>query len=201
MFASFAIFWTGAPIVLMSPPYNYSGHAVALFTLSGVFGVCAAPVAGRLADRGYIRTGTIAAMSLAVAALLAASVAGGSMALFILAGILVDLGVPAKVLRPRFPPATADLSRSAAAFFRQHEGQRRCRKGRSHQGDGRPPEGFQHRAGQRRPDSAPQKEDRHVDGVQPASDTVVECEDLALADDQIGPVSYTHLTLPTSDLV
>jgi predicted MFS family arabinose efflux permease len=98
MFASFAIFWTGAPIVLMSPPYNYSGHAVALFTLSGVFGVCAAPVAGRLADRGYIRTGTIAAMSLAVAALLAASVAGGSMALFIVAGILVDLGVQANLV-------------------------------------------------------------------------------------------------------
>ncbi|MCM2503693.1 MFS transporter [Aureimonas altamirensis] len=98
MFASFAIFWTGAPIVLMSEPYNYSGYAVALFTLSGVFGVCAAPVAGRLADRGYIRTGTIAAMSLAVAALLTACVAGGSMALFILAGILVDLGVQANLV-------------------------------------------------------------------------------------------------------
>lgn len=98
MFASFAIFWTGAPIVLMSAPYNYSGHAVALFTLSGVFGVCAAPVAGRLADRGYIRTGTIAAMSLAIAALLLAAVAGGSMILFILAGILVDLGVQANLV-------------------------------------------------------------------------------------------------------
>ncbi len=37
-------------------------------------------------------------MSLAVAALLAASVASGSMALFILAGILVDLGVQANLV-------------------------------------------------------------------------------------------------------
>ncbi|WP_083507844.1 MFS transporter [Aureimonas frigidaquae] len=98
MFGAFAMFWTGAPIVLLSPPYGYSGHAVALFTLSGVFGVFAAPLAGRLADRGYTRVGTAAAMGLAVAAMLVAAVAGGSMALFILSGILIDLGVQANLV-------------------------------------------------------------------------------------------------------
>ncbi|GGD20467.1 MFS transporter [Aureimonas glaciei] len=98
MFASFSLFWTGAPLILLAEPYGFSPSGVALFALSGVLGVFAAPIAGRLADRGHSRTGTIGAMLAAVVGFGLALFGETSLAALVVAGILVDLGVQANLV-------------------------------------------------------------------------------------------------------
>lgn len=98
MFATFAIFWTGVPLVLLREPFNLSQNEIALFALAGVLGVLAAPIAGRLADRGHTRSGTIAAMILGAGAMALAFAGERSIAALVIAGILVDLGVQANLV-------------------------------------------------------------------------------------------------------
>lgn len=98
MFASFALFWTGAPLLLLGEPFHLSPQGVALFALSGVLGVVAAPLAGRLADRGHARIGTIGALALAALAMALAWAGAGSLAALVLAGILLDFGVQANLV-------------------------------------------------------------------------------------------------------
>ena len=98
MFATFSLFWTGAPIILLGAPYDYSHTQVALFTLTGVFGVVAAPIAGRLADRGHTWLGTVLAMSVVVVALVCALFGKASLAALIAAGVLIDFGVQANLV-------------------------------------------------------------------------------------------------------
>jgi len=62
MFAGFNIFWTAAPLML-AERFGLGGHAIALFALAGAGGALAAPVAGRLADRGLTRPATAGAMA------------------------------------------------------------------------------------------------------------------------------------------
>lgn len=98
MFAAFSMFWTGAPLVLLGPAYGFGPSAVALFALSGVLGVFAAPVAGRLADRGHSRAGTVAAIVIVIAGFALALLGTHSLAALVAAGILVDLGVQANLV-------------------------------------------------------------------------------------------------------
>ena len=98
LFAAFGIFWTGAPILLLREPYGLSPQAVALFTLSGALGVFAAPVAGRMADRGHSRRGTLIALALVLGAMLIAFAGTHSLAALVVSGILVDLGVQANLV-------------------------------------------------------------------------------------------------------
>ncbi|BDA85556.1 MFS transporter [Aureimonas sp. SA4125] len=98
MFASFSLFWTGAPLILLAEPYGFSPGGVALFALSGVLGVFAAPVAGQLADRGHSRVGTIGAMLAAIVGFGLALFGETSLAALVAAGILVDLGVQANLV-------------------------------------------------------------------------------------------------------
>ncbi|RFC65324.1 MFS transporter [Fulvimarina endophytica] len=98
MFASFSMFWTAAPIILFREPFNFTSSGVALFTLAGVFGVFAAPVAGRLADRGHARRGTVIAISLAIAAFVLAWFGKTVFWPLLLAGIVIDLGVQANLV-------------------------------------------------------------------------------------------------------
>lgn len=98
LFASFSLFWTGAPLLLFGEAYRFSAAGVALFALSGVLGVFAAPVAGRLADRGHQRIGTIVAISTVIAGFAAAFLGARSLAALVLAGVLIDLGVQANLV-------------------------------------------------------------------------------------------------------
>jgi predicted MFS family arabinose efflux permease len=63
MFGAFSIFWTVAPIML-AQHFGMSERAIALFALAGAGGALAAPLAGYLADRGFIRLTTAAAMAI-----------------------------------------------------------------------------------------------------------------------------------------
>jgi predicted MFS family arabinose efflux permease len=61
MFAAFNLFWTAAPLMLATS-FHMSQHGIALFALAGAGGALAAPIAGRLGDRGLVRSGTLVAM-------------------------------------------------------------------------------------------------------------------------------------------
>ena len=61
MFTAFNMYWTAAPLML-SDQLGMSQQGIALFALAGAGGALAAPVAGRLADRGYTRLMTLGAM-------------------------------------------------------------------------------------------------------------------------------------------
>jgi predicted MFS family arabinose efflux permease len=102
MFGAFSLFWTATPLLLASPAFGISQAGIALFALAGVAGVVAAPIAGRLADRGLTRPATACAMaSVAVAFLITQIVAPGStlsLGLLVAAAIVLDFGVTANVV-------------------------------------------------------------------------------------------------------
>jgi predicted MFS family arabinose efflux permease len=91
-FACFSILWT--PIAfLLGGHYGYGEGVIGLFGLAGIAGALVAPVAGRLADRGYGR----AAVTVFLLILLASWGLldwGGTSVVALVAGIvLLDLGV------------------------------------------------------------------------------------------------------------
>jgi len=101
LFAAFSLFWTTAPLLLAGPQFHLTQGGIALFALAGIAGAVAAPIAGRVADRGWTRPATVLAM-LAVAAsflLTHLGAEGSSLALGLLvaAAILLDFGVSANV--------------------------------------------------------------------------------------------------------
>jgi predicted MFS family arabinose efflux permease len=61
VFAIFNIFWTAAPLML-ARSFGYGQKGIALFALAGAGGALAAPLAGRLGDRGHVRLGTAVAL-------------------------------------------------------------------------------------------------------------------------------------------
>jgi predicted MFS family arabinose efflux permease len=92
MFASFTAFWTAISFEL-TDHHGFSQTEVGLFALVGAAGALAAPLAGRLGDRGYGRIGSGLALALGVAAMLLAALGSSSLVLLALAGILLDLAV------------------------------------------------------------------------------------------------------------
>ena len=94
LFASFSLFWTAVPLELAGPTFGLTQRGIALFALAGAGGALAAPIAGRIADRGWGRAGTgLSMLAVAVAFLLARIGGGGSMVALLIAGILLDAGV------------------------------------------------------------------------------------------------------------
>ena len=99
LFASFTLFWTITPILLVGPLFNLSQRGVALFTLAGALGVIAAPIAGRLADHGHTKIATGCSIAtVAIAFLIAYFGGSGSLAALVIAGVLLDLGVQSNVV-------------------------------------------------------------------------------------------------------
>ncbi|WP_413205264.1 MFS transporter [Rhodospirillum sp. A1_3_36] len=62
LFASFSLFWTTAPLYLSGPAFNLSLAGIGWVSLAGVAGAVAAPIAGRIADRGWGFPASITAM-------------------------------------------------------------------------------------------------------------------------------------------
>jgi len=65
----FNLFWTAVPLML-TDRFGFDQRGIALFALAGAGGALTAPVAGRFADRGYVRLGTGLALTGMLAALL-----------------------------------------------------------------------------------------------------------------------------------
>ena len=94
MFATFQAFWTAVPLVL-AHEFGLGQAGIALFALAGAAGALAAPLAGRLADRGLTRPATGIAMTVALLsfAIGAVSVRVHSLAGLVVAALLVDAAV------------------------------------------------------------------------------------------------------------
>ena len=58
LFFAFSLFWTTIPLLLAGPHYRLTQNGIALFALVGVSGAIAAPIGGRVADRGWSRPAT-----------------------------------------------------------------------------------------------------------------------------------------------
>ncbi|WP_445192316.1 MFS transporter [Sphingomonas sp. Tas61C01] len=91
MFAAFNLFWTAVPL-LLGTQFGLGQAGIALFALAGAGGALAAPLAGRIGDRGHIRAGTAVALASALAAFLIADWAAAVHALLLLAvaAVLLD---------------------------------------------------------------------------------------------------------------
>ncbi|WP_092254626.1 MFS transporter [Pseudomonas sp. NFACC13-1] len=92
LFASFSLFWTLAPIELMRH-HGFSQVQIAIFALVGAVGAVAAPIAGRLADAGHGRRGTLVALLLAPVSLLIAALPGSGYIWLVVCAVLLDFAV------------------------------------------------------------------------------------------------------------
>lgn len=102
VFGTFSLFWTTVPLLLTGPIFNFSQKEVALFALVGVSGAVAAPVAGRLADKGWVRPATGLALALVfTSVILPLMIQSGStlaLVMLIVSAIVLDLGVSANLV-------------------------------------------------------------------------------------------------------
>jgi len=91
MFSAFQAFWTAVPLALVHE-FGMGQRGIALFALAGAAGALLAPVAGRLADRGWTRPATGAAIVVALLSFVLGAVAMHyrSVAGLVAAGILLD---------------------------------------------------------------------------------------------------------------
>jgi predicted MFS family arabinose efflux permease len=99
-------------------------RGIALFALAGVAGAISAPIAGRVADRGWGRPATAVAMLLAVASLLLAHIeldsARQQVLLLMVVAILLDFGVSANLVlgqRVIFSAGAAQRGRYNAIYM------------------------------------------------------------------------------------
>ncbi|HLZ67085.1 MAG TPA: MFS transporter [Aliidongia sp.] len=93
MFAAFSAFWATLTLYLAGPAYHLGPEAAGLFGLVGIAGALAAPLAGRLADRGGPRRTVGIAIIVAALAYVLFAVAGQSLWGLIAGVLLLDLGV------------------------------------------------------------------------------------------------------------
>ena len=98
LFGAFSLFWTAVPL-LLTDVFHLSQRGIALFALVGVAGAIAAPITGRVVDRGLGRPAGMLAMLAVAGSLLLAQVArsGGWAELLALmvAAVVLDFGVTA----------------------------------------------------------------------------------------------------------
>jgi len=102
VFGAFSLFWTTVPLLLSSPAFHFSQTAIALYALVGITGAIAAPIGGRLADRGWTRPATGIALTVAIISLLLPlffqSSSPFGIAVLVIAAILLDMGVSANLV-------------------------------------------------------------------------------------------------------
>jgi predicted MFS family arabinose efflux permease len=92
MFGTFTAYWTAIAYELIGA-HHFGQADIGIFALVGAAGATAAPVAGRLGDRGIGRQSRGAAIGLGIVAMVLAHVGAGSVALLVVSAILLDLAV------------------------------------------------------------------------------------------------------------
>ncbi len=102
LFGVFSMFWTTIPLLLAGPAFRLSQNGIAMFALAGVAGAISAPLAGRVADRGWTQPMTAAAILLTAGGFALTRLVDlgstWSMALLVSAAIAIDFGVQANVV-------------------------------------------------------------------------------------------------------
>jgi predicted MFS family arabinose efflux permease len=92
MFGAFTAYWT-AVVYELTGRHHLGQLGVAVFALVGAAGAAAAPVAGRLGDRGLSRPVRGAAAVVGVAAMLLAALGAASLVLLAVSAVLLDFAV------------------------------------------------------------------------------------------------------------
>ncbi|MFF3559669.1 MFS transporter [Streptomyces sp. NPDC002574] len=100
MFATFSAFWTSIAYELIAQ-HHLSQAQIAIFALVGAAGTGAAPIAGRLGDRGLGRPATGVVFALAAVAMAIAGLGDHSLSVLAGAGILLDLAVQGNLVLSR----------------------------------------------------------------------------------------------------
>jgi predicted MFS family arabinose efflux permease len=100
LFGCFSLFWTAVPLVLAGPAFGYGQRGIGFFALAGAAGAVVSPLAGRLADRGWIRAGSgicmlLVALSFGLGWL---GVVHASVSLLVASAILLDMGATANLV-------------------------------------------------------------------------------------------------------
>ena len=100
LFGAFSLFWTGVPLLLEGPAFGFNQRGIGLFALAGAAGAVAAPLAGRLADRGWTRfcSGLFMAMVAAAFVIGWLGAAWQSIGALVAAAIVLDFGVTANLV-------------------------------------------------------------------------------------------------------
>ncbi len=102
LFGSFSLFWTVVPLVLAGPEFRLSLTGIAIFSLVGMAGAVASPIAGRLADKGHTLKATATALILGITSfalpLFVPASRNLALALLVIASILLDMGVAANLV-------------------------------------------------------------------------------------------------------
>ncbi|WP_199725620.1 MFS transporter [Nocardiopsis sp. Huas11] len=91
--AVFTMFWTGLTFLLSSAPYGFSVTQIGLVSLLGVAGAVAAQNVGRLSDRGWALPAIGAGLALTLLSMVAAALAGGSLAVVFAAAAVSSVGI------------------------------------------------------------------------------------------------------------
>lgn len=96
IFCAFNLFWTAIPFAL-SEHLGLSQHGIGIFALAGAGGALAAPIVGRLSDRGWGLMLSVSAMiGLAIFfAISGYAVAAGALILLTLCAVMIDAAVQA----------------------------------------------------------------------------------------------------------
>ncbi len=95
LFGGFSAFWTTLVFLLEKLPYHYGSTVAGLFGLVGVVGAMAAPIAGKLADKGSARRTVGVAVVITMSSFLTFWLFGYQLWGLIIGVILLDLGVQA----------------------------------------------------------------------------------------------------------
>ncbi|MGF6886735.1 putative MFS family arabinose efflux permease [Nocardia sp. GAS34] len=94
--ACFSAVWTALAFLLSGAhgsPYHYSQFVIGLFGIAGVAGALGAPVVGRLADRGHLRTVTTLVWVVLLASWALLAWGGHELAILIVALLVFDFGI------------------------------------------------------------------------------------------------------------
>ncbi len=95
LFGAFSLFWTAVPLFLAGSTFSLTQQGIGLFALVGTAGAFIAPLAGRIADRGWSRPATGCAMIMVLLSFGLVAIGGaiGSMIVLVIGAVILDAGV------------------------------------------------------------------------------------------------------------
>jgi predicted MFS family arabinose efflux permease len=124
MFGAFIAFWTAAPLWLSGPQFGLTQTSIAWVALAGAAGVVASPLAGGLADMGFVKRGTVVALACATGAFLLSCFAKDgsrfSIAVVVCTAVILDSAVAAHLVfsqRVIYSLEPKERSRANALFM------------------------------------------------------------------------------------
>lgn len=112
-FFAFSLVWVGVSLALSLPPHSLAPTTVGLYSLAGLAGMAATPLAGRLADRFGSRPIVLAGLALALACTLAMAPGLAFAPLLLIALALFDAGLFAAQVANQRRVLTLDPQRPA----------------------------------------------------------------------------------------